>query len=438
MNPEKDHSHKANRYKVAGLQVLKNPCVWMRAGVINFRTCENNYDCVNCDFDRSMRSAMTAQAPTKGVAAPTSWAKEMRLKHTGDFKPCRYYLTKQLGPPGRCQRDYQCDDCPVDLMMEYAPLTEAINKTEDSPRITDPEFAGRECVWMRAGVVNFHLCETDFDCYHCSFDRNMRSAMAVESRPQPGTVSTKPLSWEERMNKDFEALDHECIYFMAGQPDAPEACRYDFACFSCPVHQELGDPYRPLPLSANKPTIKLSSGFRVADGYYYHYGHTWVHVIHGGCVRIGIDDFMAKVFGRARGIDLPPAGTSLKQGRVGWLMARNGHRAAVQSPLSGTVTAVNREALDNPGQVHETPYDKGWLFHLEPSSLNQEAQMLYFGEASRQWMEKEHDGLLQMMGPEYERLAATGAEAVGDLYGAFPELGWKRLAGRFLHTRENE
>jgi len=440
MKPETHHPDGNNGYKVAGLRVLENPCVWMRAGVINFRICENNYDCVNCDFDRSMRGAMAAQAPPKGRAAPIGWAREMRLKYTGAFKPCRYFLTGQLGPPGRCQRDYDCDDCPIDLMLGYEPLTAAITETKTAVKITgrpespDSEFAKKECVWMRAGVVNFHMCESDYDCYHCPFDRNMRAAMAVEP---PLQVETMALSWEERMDNDFETLGNECIYSMAGQMDAPKACLHDYACFSCSIHQKRANPNRALPISLNKPTIQLSSGFRVADGYYYHYGHSWVHVLHGGCVRIGIDDFMAKVFGRAKGIDLPPAGTSLKQGRVGWLLARNGHRAPVQSPLSGTVMAVNHEVLANPDQIHEAPYDKGWLFHLEPSFLRQESQMLYFGKTSRQWMEKEHDGLLQLMGPEYERLAATGAETIEDLFGAFPELGWTRLVRRFLHTREN-
>jgi len=51
-------------------------------------------------------------------------------------------------------------------------------------------------------------------------------------------------------------------------------------------------------------------------------------------------------------------------------------------------------------------------------------------------MEKENQSLLRLLGPEYERLAATGAEAVDDLFGSFPEIGWARLVRTFLHTGE--
>ncbi|ABK16522.1 hypothetical protein [Syntrophobacter fumaroxidans] len=32
------------------------------------------------------------------------------------------------------------------------------------------------CVWMKAGVVNFKLCDGAYNCLACSFDRAMREA----------------------------------------------------------------------------------------------------------------------------------------------------------------------------------------------------------------------------------------------------------------------
>jgi len=71
--------------KVVGFKVLENECVWMRAGVVNFRMCENDYDCFNCSFDRAMRTAMDAQSPLKGKGVPLSWA-------TGNAQKIRGYL----------------------------------------------------------------------------------------------------------------------------------------------------------------------------------------------------------------------------------------------------------------------------------------------------------------------------------------------------------
>lgn len=39
----------------------------------------------------------------------------------------------------------------------------------------------RECVWMKAKVVNFKLCERDFDCAECPFDKAMRIAWNQET-----------------------------------------------------------------------------------------------------------------------------------------------------------------------------------------------------------------------------------------------------------------
>jgi len=51
-------------------------------------------------------------------------------------------------------------------------------------------------------------------------------------------------------------------------------------------------------------------------------------------------------------------------------------------------------------------------------------------------MEKETQKLMSLMGPEYERLAATGGGVVNDVIGNHPELGWDRLVQTFLRTEE--
>jgi hypothetical protein len=50
-------------------------------------------------------------------------------------------------------------------------------------------------------------------------------------------------------------------------------------------------------------------------------------------------------------------------------------------------------------------------------------------------MEKENKKLLQLLGPEFERLAATGAEPIADLFGHLPEIGWDRLVQTFFQPQ---
>ncbi len=73
---------------------------------------------------------------------------------------------------------------------------------------------------------------------------------------------------------------------------------------------------------------------------------------------------------------------------------------------------------------------------LEPKMPKVNLKRLYSGEESFRWMEKEVKTLLGLIGPEYERLAATGGEAVDDLFGHYPEIGWDRLVKTFLRTEK--
>jgi hypothetical protein len=97
--------------------------------------------------------------------------------------------------------------------------------------------------------------------------------------------------------------------------------------------------------------------------------------------------------------------------------------------------AVNQKTITEPGTICEDPYHEGWLFQLEPSLLKLEAQGLYAGEDSFKWMEREKEQVLKLMGPPYERLASTGGEAISDLFGNFPEVGWGSLVHTFLRTK---
>jgi glycine cleavage system H lipoate-binding protein len=184
------------------------------------------------------------------------------------------------------------------------------------------------------------------------------------------------------------------------------------------------------------PVYRLVSGYKMADGYYYHMGHSWARFEHGGRVKVGLDDFMVKVFGTAKTLTLPPLGEVLKQNQVGWTFSRNGYDAAVLAPITGTVLAVNQNAREHPEIIAEDPFHEGWLFMVEPDMPKRNLRGLYFDKESHVWMENEVQGLLSLMGPEYERMAATGGEPLKDLFGHFPEIGWGTLVKRFLRSEK--
>ena len=203
-------------------------------------------------------------------------------------------------------------------------------------------------------------------------------------------------------------------------------------------NEELKKNFADMLLRAiEKPTFAKVSGVQVADNYYHHIGHSWVQPLQDGWVRIGIDDFASKVFGPADPINLPPVGNFLMQGEVGWVLNRNDHEAPMQSPVSGIVFAVNDRIKEQPEITHDDPYGEGWLFLLNPVSLKIDMKALYLGKKCFQWIENEIQNLLKFLGPNCERLAATGGDLIDDIFGHFPEIDWDRLVRTFLRTKEN-
>jgi heterodisulfide reductase subunit A len=192
---------------------------------------------------------------------------------------------------------------------------------------------------------------------------------------------------------------------------------------------------KPLPRPVRSKTYSSVLGCRMADDYYFHSGHSWLSLERGGRVKIGVDDFTVKVLGRPEGLEIPRRGTFLHQGRMGWLLTRGGHRANILSPATGKIFDVNAKMLDQPQTISEDPYEKGWLIILEPVACANDLKRLLSGQQRLRWMEKETERLLQLLGEEYERLAATGGEILPDLFGHFPEIGWDTLVKSFFQAK---
>jgi heterodisulfide reductase subunit A len=189
---------------------------------------------------------------------------------------------------------------------------------------------------------------------------------------------------------------------------------------------------KPLRRPGGSKTYSSVLGCRMADDYYFHRGHSWLSLERGGRVKIGVDDFTVKVLGRPENFEIPRRGTLLHQGRTGWLFTRDDHRASILSPVTGKIFDVNETVLAQPETISEDPYEKGWLIILEPVAFAHDLKRLLSGQQRLRWMEKETERLLQLLGEEYERLAATGGELVSDLFGRFPEIGWDRLVKNFF------
>ena len=88
---------------------LAHPCLWMQAGVVNFKSCNNFYDCVNCKYDKGMKTQVE-----KGKQI--SWQEAMKRK-PDLHRVCRHSLTHRI-PARQCAYDYECSTCEFDQYFE--------------------------------------------------------------------------------------------------------------------------------------------------------------------------------------------------------------------------------------------------------------------------------------------------------------------------------
>ena len=111
--------------------------------------------------------------------------------------------------------------------------------------------------------------------------------------------------------------------------------------------------------------MNVVGGFKAPAHFAYHPGHTWAMKESRQLVRIGLDDFAARVVGQIDQIDLPARGRWLRQGERGWTIGRGSHRFEMLSPIEGEVVEVNPEVLRDPSLAHQDPYGVGWLVAVQ-------------------------------------------------------------------------
>ena len=286
-------------------------------------------------------------------------------------------------------------------------------------------MANEQCVWSQAGVVKPMKCINAFDCLDCSFDRKVRADFEARAQ-QPETTGADPRETRLRLLMN----QRKCRHMLSGRVTY-KLCGHGYNCVKCPYDQMLEDT-AVLP-HLNAPACDMAAGFQVARDYYYHHAHTWARVEYGGTVRVGLDDFALKMLGPQDDIELPRLGDTVGQNRPQARLRRGENEADPLSPVDGKVLAVNPKITGNTATANDSPYSDGWLMVIRPTNLRKNLKNLLFGTESLAWMDDESSRLAAMLSATADyQLAATGGEAIDDIYGSLPGLDWRRLVDEFL------
>src|SRR5271169_5258173 len=100
----------------------------------------------------------------------------------------------------------------------------------------------------------------------------------------------------------------------------------------------------------------LVGGFEVPENLRYHPGHTWALSESPNLVRVGMDDFAAKLTGKLESITLPQRGQWIRQGQKMCTLYRDDVAVDMVSPIEGSVSDINQALIKDPKLALRDPY----------------------------------------------------------------------------------
>ena len=178
--------------------------------------------------------------------------------------------------------------------------------------------------------------------------------------------------------------------------------------------------------------MNVVGGFKTPAHLAYHPGHTWAAKESRQLVRVGLDDFAAKVVGQIDQIDLPARGRWLRQGEHGWTITRGSHRFEMLSPIEGEVVEVNPAIVRDPSSAHQDPYGAGWLIAVQAPAVDGNMKNLLHGRMVQRWMEESVIALHTRITPGAEARLQDGGQAIGDVLSLVPETQWDKFVEEML------
>ncbi len=127
--------------------------------------------------------------------------------------------------------------------------------------------------------------------------------------------------------------------------------------------------------------------FKLIEGLKYSKEHEWVKV-EGEKAYIGITDYAQKSLGEIVYVDLPERGSVLSEGDTLGVVESVKAASDIYIPISGTVTDINEELLDSPGNINTSPYES-WIAAIELGNVNELDTLMDAGEYEKFCEEEE-------------------------------------------------
>jgi glycine cleavage system H lipoate-binding protein len=159
---------------------------------------------------------------------------------------------------------------------------------------SDIKSNGLKCVWMSAGLINYKLCDLNYDCEHCEFHHAMQGIDHPRTihHPEPFDRIISPMS------DSTNQMVSSCLN-------------------------------------------KLMEGCKIHLDRLYYSSHFWLKCEDADHIQIGIDNLSLKILYPLDRCILPQPGEHIQKGQLmGWLV-RKEKMIPLYSPVKGEITEVN-------------------------------------------------------------------------------------------------
>jgi glycine cleavage system H protein len=95
--------------------------------------------------------------------------------------------------------------------------------------------------------------------------------------------------------------------------------------------------------------------------------HEWLSDAEDGVSTVGITAHAAEALGDVVFVQLPETGEAVTAGEPCGELESTKSVSDLYSPVSGEITEVNQDVVDDPALVNSAPFEGGWLFKVRVS-----------------------------------------------------------------------
>ncbi|WP_217547667.1 glycine cleavage system protein GcvH [Streptomyces sp. NBC_00631] len=101
--------------------------------------------------------------------------------------------------------------------------------------------------------------------------------------------------------------------------------------------------------------------------------HEWLTAAEDGVATVGITEHAANALGDVVFVQLPAVGDTVTAGESCGELESTKSVSDLYAPVTGEITAVNEDVVEDPSLVNSAPFEGGWLFKVrvadEPGDL---------------------------------------------------------------------